>query len=998
MNLTTQKKIKFPSITLIHSSAGSGKTYQLVERYVNFLLSDIKNTDFSNIVAITFTENASKEMRERIISRLKKEALNNKKASYIVDEILDRYYYFNVKTIDSFVLSIFKAKSLDLSFKSNFDVIFNYEEIGNEVFTRFLQDVEEDKSLYSEFEKSIEILNLTSREFFLNPLPKIEKIFMKFLLNEDKYLCDIKNFSEKLVNQKKKLENKIIKIISQVIAETSGKGIYVDINRGFNTGKIYDIAKKIVEKDGIFTAGKVPEKFQNINNEIKKISYEWFVYDILLFFHPYVKLYQKFRDFFDDYLKKSQKVVLSRTVRDIYKDLIKNKGVLDVYIKLSSFMKHFLIDEFQDTSLGQWAVIRPFVEEAISSNGTGFFIGDVKQAIYMFRNADYKIMFEFLNKPSNNYYIKTEPVEKIDIYNIEENFRTDKKILEYVDSIFSSEVLGNYLNSYLPNNLSSLYNIKHKPVSKDDGYYKTIIIPKSDEFENDIKKNLINVVEDVIKRYPYSSIAILTYKNEQVEKISSWISSITPVASYSSLDVRKNPAVSSVIAFLRFLDSGDYFSFFEFINSCVFKKKYGDFYKEILDICLDIRSQPERRFIFEDEIKKRYPDFYKVIEDFRKDAGLLNVYELVMKIYRFFNIYENFNNFSSFSLKFADIVYEFSIDNYSLHNLIEMIDERDEENFSIEISPSLDAIKVMTFHKAKGLGFDVVINVFWEEKTRPNDGMYFVGTKNEVYVLKINKSHAISLEKLDKKDYKDILNGYKNVILDDAVSKINLFYVAMTRAKKELYNIVYIESKDSILKIFENEKIKNEGGKKYKGFQKASKDILRNIDLTLNKITYPFIKELDKDNELKIRGRIIHNVFSMIKNKSDFKYICNFLKKSVLAEGVSDNYIYNEILKDILSVIKDKNFIRFFEGDIVEVLNEAEIILEDGKVLRPDRVVIRNENIDIVDFKTGAYDDKHKKQIEIYCKSFMNIYPNKKIYGYLYYIDEKRLMEFYEKD
>jgi ATP-dependent exoDNAse (exonuclease V) beta subunit len=81
MELITERKLKFPSISVIHSSAGSGKTHQLVERYIDFILLGNKNTDFSNIVAITFTENASKEMRERIISRLKSLANGNDKLS-----------------------------------------------------------------------------------------------------------------------------------------------------------------------------------------------------------------------------------------------------------------------------------------------------------------------------------------------------------------------------------------------------------------------------------------------------------------------------------------------------------------------------------------------------------------------------------------------------------------------------------------------------------------------------------------------------------------------------------------------------------------------------------------------------------------------------------------------------------------------------------------------------------------------------------------------------
>ena len=1003
MELITEKKLKFPSINVIHSSAGSGKTYQLVERYIDFILLGKKNTDFSNIVAITFTENASKEMRERIILKLKSLANNNdkndelsKKALSIIDEILDRYYYFNVRTIDSFVLSIFRSKAIDLNFKTDFEVVFNYNEVLNEAFARFLSKVEDDKKLYEEFESVVDFLNSTSRDFFLNPLPKIEEIFLYFLSNEDKYLLDIKPFEEKNISEKQKIEKKIIELVDKVITKTSGRGVYVDILKGYDSGSVYDIASTVVEKESVFIRGNIPEGFEKISNEIIKLSYKWLIYEMIVFYQPYVEFYEKFRNFFDDYLKKSQKIVLSRTAKDVYIDLLKNKSVVDIYLKLSSFMKHFLIDEFQDTSLGQWSVIRPFVEEAISSDGSGFFIGDIKQAIYMFRNADYRIMFEFLNKRSTNSYINTESIGSIDVYDIKKNYRTDKKILEYVDSIFSSNIFKEYLKDYLPEKLSSLYQIKHIPDSKNDGYYKTILISKTDNFEDEIKEKILEIIKDVIKRYPYSSVAVLTYKNEQVEKISSWISEIAPVASYSSLDVRKNLVVSSIISFLKFLDSGNYFSFFEFINSDVFKKKYGVFYKSILEIYFNLRDKKERKYIFEKELEKLYPQFYKeLILQFKNDSLVLNVYELLIKIYRFFEVYKNFPEFSLFLLKFAEIIYGFSIENYSLNKTIKMLNDNDDESFSIELSPSVDSIKVMTFHKAKGLGFDVVINVFWEGKSGYDEGMHFVPAEN-LYVLKINKSHSKALE---KSDYKNILDGYESVKFDEAISKINLFYVAMTRAKKELYNIVYVKLKDSILKVFEDENIEKEGGRKYEESISKKKDLYLDIDFAPLPVSYPFVKEPDTDDEIKIKGRVIHRALSMIKKSSDFKDISLLIKKSFLIEEVSYNDdIFNEVYKVISEVLKDKNFVSFFEGDIKEVLNESEIISDDGKVFRPDRVVIREKSIDIVDFKSGGFDEKHLKQVKDYIKRFLEMYPEKEIYGYLYYVNEKKCIRVYEKD
>src|SRR4030043_1505269 len=176
--LEKDSSIQFPHFTLLKASAGSGKTYSLAERFVQFLLSNkIPQNHLRNILAITFSNNAAKEMKERILSWLKDIYLNDLekieklseivslrkenlpvRAGVMIDEILRNYTEFQVKTIDSFMTSIYKASAINLGYSPDFDIVMAPESITAYAFNRFLRRVRE-KTPEAEFiERLLEII------------------------------------------------------------------------------------------------------------------------------------------------------------------------------------------------------------------------------------------------------------------------------------------------------------------------------------------------------------------------------------------------------------------------------------------------------------------------------------------------------------------------------------------------------------------------------------------------------------------------------------------------------------------------------------------------------------------------------------------------------------------------------------------------------------------------------------------------------------------------
>jgi len=1014
-------ELKFPHIFLIHSSAGSGKTENLAYRYIQFILSDkIPKNSISNLLAVTFTENSAKEMKNRIINILKKLALEDeetlkriekyiggsskyltKKSEEKIEEILDNYNFFNISTIDSFVLKIFEASLKKLNYPCEFDLSFEYSDLMDESFSYFMHKVLKDPYLMSEIESAIDFMDITEKRFFINPIEKIKENFEKFIKKEDLLLSEISDADNKIFNEKMRLREEIWALAKDLLSKVEHKDVYTDIIEGYKQKNISLMADKIFEKGKI-----LKKKDENIDEEIAlksdkifKLCAKYLILESLSFYHPYVKIYRRFRDDFKIYMKKNTSSAvlsgLTREVGEYLKDLSEEK-IIDIYIKLSSFLRHFLIDEFQDTSYSQWSVIRPLIEEAVSAQGSGFFIGDIKQAIYMFRDADYRIINEFIKKPkSDNSYMELSSLENgIERFDIDINYRSSKEILDYVNKVLNSEKFKFFCEENGLKEFYKNYKVKHKAYRKTSGRFKTLIIEKrgEEDIEEKVKSVFIKALKDMVLRYGYSNVAVLSYKNDTVEKIAGWVNELGyPLASYSSLDSRKNKIVKGVIGLLKFLENNeDNLSLYEFLN-CGVLTEVSD--QEIENIFVKSKIEKKPAWSVLKEIK---PLVYKEnLEIFMSAYGYLGVYEIVNLIYRRLGLFERFREHGAFLLKFLEAVFEKTLSekSYSLSNFIsDVSSESEDESFSIEISQHLNAVNIMTFHKAKGLQFEGVINLFWKGRKTVSDNMYFLKDGDGVNVLKINKNLG---EASSEAKNNPINKVYAENKIKENIAEINAVYVALTRAKTELFNIV-VEPKDNdILSVFEE----SEGG--VSGEIKTEEFKPEHMVISLPRLRhpiYPFLKKPDLENEVEIRGRVYHKVISMITYSDELNNLDNIVLKACSLESVfADENFLKEIKLKITDLFKNREIMVFFQKKPGrEILIEKEFVSKNGEILRPDRIVM-DEYIHLIDFKTGEKDESYLNQIKKYVDTVRNIYFKKTI-GYLCYIDKGLIEKVYEKN
>src|SRR5512139_617955 len=422
--LEKDSTISFPHFTLLKASAGSGKTYSLTERFVQFLLSSqIPQNHLRNILAITFSNNAAKVMKERILSWLKDLYFNDpekidevseivsvkkeylaQKAGAKVDEILRNYTEFQVKTIDSFMTSIYKASAINLGYSPDFDMVMVPGEIIAYAFNRFLRGVREDTPGAEFLDSLLEII-LESRGGESAYLwdPSVD------LLRETVELYDrLSGIAKeaKIVGAEEKIES--VKQEIREAAETLNGFIErsgLVKSKGSSFYKILERVRsnafpELIDK-GLSNPPVVkPKKGEEITG-YEKISEAWGLLGNQIrnyielyaktYYSPYLKTYEAFKDILEG-VKKKEGTVFIHDINKKLSDYLDHEIVPDVYFRIGETIYHYLIDEFQDTSPIQWANLFPLIENSLSQGGSLFTVGDTKQAIYGFRNADYRIM------------------------------------------------------------------------------------------------------------------------------------------------------------------------------------------------------------------------------------------------------------------------------------------------------------------------------------------------------------------------------------------------------------------------------------------------------------------------------------------------------------------------------------------------------------------------------------------------------------------------------
>lgn len=994
--LDRDRDIRFPEFLLLKASAGSGKTHALSLRFVQFLLSPAiaakSPADLRNILAVTFTRNAAREMKARILSWLKlcrfgdaersRQILDvvsldiadlPHRAEDVLEDILSRYTDFQVETIDSFMASVFRTSAIDLGFPPHFEIVLDNTEAVSYAFSRYMRRVAPgtpDGEIFEQIADLSSSLRKGGTAFPWDPtaliLESLRSLYRGLAARDlepaDDDLSASMREAEKAISRR---AAGLKRLIEEVGLERSAReSFHSKIEPAVRERRFMDLivasfktvpVRKPRPSDSAGTASydRIVRSWESLESAVAAFKSLYARHH----FRPVVLAYRAFAETLETF-KRSRETVF---IEDIHRRLagcIEAGAVPDIYFRLGDRIFHYLIDEFQDTSPIQWTNLLPLIENSLSLGGSLFAVGDTKQAIYGFRNADYRIMKDLEDDPAAAF--PSVPPENAAVRELETNYRSRGVVQDYVRHLFldrlpASEDLGP------AGVLSGLTDFSQEAEARNRGrgYVEAIVLDKNEDDPPE-KAALQERVRDLRARgFAWSDIAVLTYRNDSVAAAASWLNEIeVPFIPYSNLDIRTRKVASEILALLRFLDSPpDDLAFSAFLLGDVFaaalrRDGFGRDAASVRGFLFEHRAAESRPLYT--AFRRLRPELWeRYFERLFRSVGYYPLYDLVALAYRVLGVFDLFPGEEAALVKLLESAKTF--ESPGAADIREFLTaasdpEKPDPAWTIDVPRTIDAVRVMSVHKAKGLGFPAVILLQYAEPfIRPE--FILAPGDDAVRVLKITKELAASDPELAAL--------YEDHRMRDTVDRLNALYVAMTRAEEELHVIGVKGSRGGFpfelldgdaLGVF-GEKTRRERPAEERPEDKAGTHRLAEpFDLPPN--TRPV-----RNFAGVRRGNLIHDVLSrtVYIEEGWRARIEAALREGGEGAGEAAETAAAETaaaLERLFSVPPLSELFSRAEGR--RILNEFTVCDAAGRALRMDRVVLDPGAATVIDYKTGG--------------------------------------------
>ena len=969
------------------------------------------------------------------------------------EDLIRNFYDFKVGTIDSFVNLTLKASAFKLNLPPDFDISTESSLYIDLVLQECLQQILEDKTVREKFDRFLK--NYIEMEG--ENVSWIPKIFLRdtiynFWKEEAK---ENKEFAYTINIDRLELVRKQIKKDFKVLSHYLKTMSQIKVNKNFLKAltefsisnrlefKGSSYFKKQTIKECLNKGSALPnEEHEKLWQEIRQLLARFTEAISEFKFSSYIEIYNLFKQMLKKEITYRRRLILIEQLNKLLQQIINREHFIpEIYYALAEQYFHFLIDEFQDTNHLQWKNIEVLVEEALSRGGALFLVGDKKQAIYRWRGGKP----ELVDEVARTY--QSYPVYRL---NLGTNYRSGEHIVTFNNTIFSPPNLNNIIESMMkdifPKSRGEIIETYQDSTQscleskKDEGHvYIEKLIQKDDEGktkETFVKEEKNQITGERFKKlimeiknsnvFQDKDIAILTRRREEAQFIVKILLEMgISVDSEFTVNVKNNPLIKEMISFLQFINTpGDDMSFAGFITGKIFLNKTEIIGDEIIQWITDNRINNTPHHLYK-MFQKDYPHLWDTyFEYFFKSTGYLPLYELVVLFLKRWGILKHFSEDAPYFLHVCELIKEReSLGGNNLTGFLRFWNEgsgnlygdspETEAPFLLKTTEGVNAVKVLTIHKAKGLQFPIVIlpflklNTFGASDSR-DKAKFYVSEKDILKLLYI------------KKDFTDYSENLKNIYQEKEAEylfdELNNTYVACTRAEKELYIFLadserqknhlidYLFNIDDLKKYVKDNTI--EIGKRSSLFMEHRIGDEENIlffdnigdDIKwIEKIKTKF-EEPEKISKNQIfakkKGDVIHYILSMVKELPDDheEFLNTCITTGIAKYGF---HPYEEEIKNtIIKFFHHPEFKKFFlpeKGDIV--YTEKEIIDRKGETYKIDRIIIHSDHVDVIDFKTGeSHAIEHGEQITNYASLLQKIHQGKSIKKYLLYIDDNRII------
>ncbi len=834
-----------PCMRQVKASAGSGKTHDITGKFLAYLSglsldahrpscalkSSAAQGNWADILAITFTNAAATEMKERVISRLKGIALGNARAEDMelgitseqakawISTILRQYGSLNIRTIDSLLHRIVRTAALDLDLPPDFEISFATDETLEPIFDALIERAYQDDGEIAMMLEAICLSLLyrekstgfaTGRRILDATRPLLEKALSGNLSStsarkdiEKKYNAlrdDLVNTSSRMVElvdtEELPLKKNVYEVFEACTKADRKKADSAYVKKSCLTEVIPkknqdDASQKA--KDVYISLTKAAHAYVNDGHILQRaLEWEPFV-EFTKLIAAEVKLFQQKEH-------KVPAVTMPLLARQILN--FEYGGVPQALCRLGSRMHHILLDEFQDTSHEQWEALRPLAVEALSNGGSLTWVGDIKQAIYGWRGGD-SDLFDGVGNEQELTCMTGEPKKD----NLPTNWRSLKNIVETNNKIFlplgkenvAKPVLRAMLAKEFPEHLldegakklhAAFADVEQKVSDKNNfGGLVSIIdveAEKTEELTEAVKEKLQPLMQDLIGRRKFSDITILTRNNSGAARVAEWLMEWDiPVITENSLLLNAHPRIQESLAILNFLNtSHDDLSFWTVLTGSIFapylgKPNYSPTLEELHAWALNIKTSSKTldnnsSNALSFEFQKQWPEFWEdVFAPFYNTAQLITPYDTMQEWYRILRVFEHFPKDAIFLRRFLEIIHSAgergsaTLSTFLEYWLKHGTDEK------APMPTNINAVQIMTIHKSKGLQFKVVIIPWTSFNQKEN---HLPPVTHEVQGLNVIAPRCTQMGDV-----------YYKAQMDAALESLNTLYVACTRAEEELH-------------------------------------------------------------------------------------------------------------------------------------------------------------------------------------------------------------------
>lgn len=944
-------------LKIYKASAGSGKTFTLAVEYIKLLVAS--PSAYKHILAVTFTNKATAEMKERILSQLygisrslpssenyfkiihasfpnMSEEDVRARTRTALDMILHDYSHFRIQTIDAFFQTVLRSLARELELSGDVNISLDGEKLLEESVDKLIEQLTpKSKEMvwlveyieeHLSNDKSWHISNAI-KEFAKNILSEVyqekgDDLRAQIDANGGAFLTE---YREKLISKEQEILKEAERCADKFFKLAEDAGLKCD-----------DFYQKKSGVWGFFTKvknGEFPKPNSYVNTCItspekltKKPLSDSQRSEIISFVASAVKIrednlctliscrlstrrFHQLRllnciaNILQQENNRENRFLLAQTTFLLSKMITGNTSF--IFEKTSNEIHHIFIDEFQDTSALQWKNFKVLLEEVISQNKRSLIVGDVKQSIYRWRNSDWSI----LNNLQNEF-----PANMLSENTLSTNRRSEYRIIKFNNELFATaadKISKEYWNQLgvSGDELVRAYSdvCQEIPANKDEnGYIEVRMVDEGDEGEvANIHKQLMDTLDNLInsKGVAPKDITILVRKNREIAPIAEIFAERFPtltITSDEAYQLSASTALQIIIAALRHIALPE-----DNINSTLLATLYLKAVKGV-----DIAPA---ELVNHNEIIARLPEkFIADIEEIRKKP----LYEMLEQLIMTLQL-STLENEEAYIYSFLDNAAKFLKENPA--DIEEFIEYWDEELYKKSIpAGESNGVRILSIHKSKGLEFHTVIIPFctWELTGGSHRNILWCKPTEEPF-------NTISLLPIDMQS--SMLDSiykaeYNHEYLYQLVDNLNILYVACTRAGKNL--IIFSSAKggrgDTISKRLPEllKEIKIEGSE----YDEESKTFV------YGEIVPTIVKEKKEDNNpITQTAETKRQRFVSFDNKLTFKQsksLTRFLAPDKQEQKSLDNIARGELMHEIFS--------RLTTGK--ELKRELKKMLLEGKI------------------------------------------------------------------